>query len=166
MSRSPAQIAADIFLNPMSIVMIGGMATMLVMVIRTATTRRPYAENGVLPDGRRLIPAMATFCGIKGLAAPIAIATNSASPLFIIGEDGIEYRVIRRHRRAFTQIEMVDVRTAWKTVNIEVHFRGEALTLAVNVGTELTAGSALALFPASVPMTAKVLALRGTLPPA
>lgn len=166
MSRPPAQIAADILLNPMSIVMLGGMATMLVMVIRTATARTPYAENGMLPDGRRLIPAVATFCGIKGLAAPIAIATNSASPLFIVGDEGIEYRVIRRHRRSFTQIELVDVRTAWKTVNIEVQFRGEPLTLAVNVGTELSAQAALALFPSSVPMTAKALALRGTVPPA
>jgi hypothetical protein len=164
MSRPPAQIAADILLNPPMIIMMGGMFTMLFMVIKAATARNPYAENGVLPDGRRLIPAMATFTGIKGIRAPIAIATNSASPLLIIGEDGIEYRVIRKHRRPFTRIEMVDVRSGWKTVNLEVQFRGDVLTLAVNVGTELTARSALALFPSSVPMTAKALAIRGEVP--
>ena len=78
----------------------------------------------------------------------------------IIGKDGIEYRVIRKHRRTFDEIEQVDVSTRWKTVNLELHFRGSPLTLVANVGTEPSAGAALALFPGSVPMTAKALALR------
>jgi hypothetical protein len=44
--------------------------------------------------------------------------------------------MIRRHERRFDEIARIEIRTAWKTVNIERQFHGELLTFAVNVGTD------------------------------
>jgi hypothetical protein len=164
MSRTPGQVAADILLNPPVLIANGVALYMLFSVLRAATARNPQAVDGVTADGGRLIPLKATFAGVKGFPELFAIATNSASPLLIIRDEGIEYRVIRKHKRAFSDIEQVHVHTAWKTVNITIQFRGDVLTFAANVGNVVAAQAALALFPASVPMTARALAIRGEVP--
>jgi hypothetical protein len=156
MSQSSTQEAlADIFLNPVMPVMMIGMGYMLFLVARAATARRIVS----VPDGE-VIPLKATFAGMRGLPSNVALATNNASPLLIIRSTGIEYRVMRLTKRSFEDIDMVDVRTAWRTVNIEMQFRDQLLTFAGNVGTEEVAQRALSLFPAKTPMTTKAYAMR------
>lgn len=94
-----------------------------------------------------------------------AVASNNANPSLIIFSSGIRYRMIRKNERRFDEIERVELRTAWKTVNIEMHFRGGRLTFAVNVGTTAAARAALALFPATVVMSDQAKSvLAGSLP--
>ena len=161
MSRTPSEIASDILLNPVQLIMLPAMLYMLFLVIRAGTARTPPSVGGVTPDGGKVIPVKATFAGLRGLSQWVAVASNNASPYLIVGQSGIEYRVIKQHKRPFVDIEQVDVRTAWRTVNIEILFRGAALTFAANVGTEDAARAALALFPASTPMTSRARAIRG-----
>ncbi len=159
MARSPGEVAAGILLNPAMMVMTAGLFVMLFLVIRAAVARNPVTVDGLTPDGGHLIPCKATFVGLRSLPTLVAIASNSASPLLIVHPREIEYRVLRKRRRPIADIEQVDVRTAWRTVNIVVHFKDEQLTFTANVGTLPAARSALALLPASTPMTAAAAVL-------
>jgi hypothetical protein len=154
MARSSGEIAADILLNPPMLIMSAGMVVMLFLVLRAAFARAPVTKDGLTDDGGRLIRVKATFTGLRAMPSLFAIASNSANPLLIIHPSEIEYRVLRKRRRPIADIEQVDVRTAWRTVNIVIHFKGEQVNFAANVGTLLAARSTLALFPASTPMTA------------
>ena len=138
----------------MMFIMMGALSYMLFLVIRAATAR----NDTTVGADTEVIPAKATFAGIRGIPW-LAIATNNASPWFVMAPSGIEYRVIRKHKRAYADITQVDVRTAPGTVNIEIQFRDELLTLAVNVGTNKTAKTALAHFPSSTIFTPRALAV-------
>jgi hypothetical protein len=153
MSRSAGEAAIAILLQPLSLMMLALVLCMLFMVMRAATACNGSDFGGRTADGGKVISVKATFAGVRGMPPVFAVATNSANPLFAIGPRGLEYRVLRTHKRSFADIEQIDVQTAWRTVNIEVLFRGDVLTLAVNVGTEATARATLALFPAATPMT-------------
>jgi hypothetical protein len=67
--------------------------------------------------------------------------------------------MIRRHERRFDEIARIEIRTAWKTVNIERQFHGELLTFAVNVGTDAAAGAASALFSPAIDMSDRAKAI-------
>lgn len=160
MPASPAQEALrHIFLNPVMPIMMIGMGYMLFLVTRAATARAVLSVS----DGQ-VIPVKATFAGVRIGPSGIAVASNNASPLFIIRPEGIEYRVLRRQKRAWADIELIDVRTTWRTVNIEMQFRGALLTFAANVGDAQAAHRALALVPAGTPMTARASAIRAVGP--
>jgi len=163
MARPGGQIAADILLQPMMVVPFGLMAFMLFKVIRAATARGVPSVGGVTADGGRVVPLKASFTGLRGLPRLVAIASNNASPLLMIYPDRIDYRVIQRRQRPMGEIEMVDVQTAWRTVNIVLHFRNSPLTFSGNVGTEDAAKAALNLLPRSVPITPAALAMAGRL---
>lgn len=124
---------------------------------RSSAVARGEIEVGV--DGGRSIPLMASFAGVRGMPWWFAVATNNARPLLEILRSGLRYRVIRKRERSFAEIERVDVRTFWKTVNLDIAFRGDLLTLAANVGTLERAREALALFPPGVPMTPRAQAV-------
>lgn len=131
-------------------------------IYRFAKARYARAAAGVIEtaaDGGRSVPVIAAFSGVRGLPWWFAVASNNANPTLVILPSGVRYRVIRLNERPFSAIERVDVRTAWKTVNIEIRFRGAALTLAANVGTTDLARQALALLPADVPMTDRARAV-------
>lgn len=126
------------------------------VVYRLVKRRSSRAAKGPIhfdADGGTVIPVAAAFAGVKGLPWWFAVATNNANPSLVILSSGIRYRMIRKHERRFDEIERLELRTAWKTVNIEMHFRDERLTFAVNVGTLSAAQAALALFPATVVMS-------------
>ncbi|WP_157222651.1 hypothetical protein [Novosphingobium sp. AP12] len=110
-------------------------------------------------EGGKVIPVLAAFAGVRGLPWWFALASNNANPSLVIFASGIRYRMIRRHERRFDDIARIEVRTVWKTVNIEMQFRGELLTFAVNVGTTAAAGAALALFPPAVDMSERAKAI-------
>lgn len=138
--------------------MAGILGYMLFMVIRAATAGGK--DRTALSQDSQVIPVTATFAGMRGLPYPVAIATNNASPLFAVSPRGIEYRVIRKRARSFADIERIDVRKSWRTVNVEFLFRGELLTLTVNAGTDAVARTILRSIPESVPLTAQAAILR------
>lgn len=130
------------------------------LVLGLVKGRTPHMPRGMIEaDGGRIVPVKAAFAGIKGFPWWFAIATNNANPSLHIFPSGIRYRMIRKHERAYAEIAQIDIRTAWKTVNIDLQFHGELLTFAVNVGTESAAREALVLFPATVPMTSRAKAM-------
>ena len=129
---------------------------------RSARARYARAGRGVIDlaaDGGRAIPVIAAFVGIRGLPWWFAVASNNAAPSLVILPSGVRYRVIRTHERPFSDIERVDVRTALATVNIEMRFRGDALTLMANVGTKELARATLELLPATIALTPRARAI-------
>jgi len=131
-------------------------------VYRSARARYARAGRGVIDlaaDGGRAIPVIAAFVGIRGLPWWFAVASNNAAPSLVILPSGVRYRVIRTHERPFSDIERVDVRSAWATVNIEMRFRGDALTLMANVGTKELARATLELLPATIALTPRARAI-------
>ena len=102
----------SILLQPLPLIMMALMFYMLLMVIRAATARDGGDLGGVTPDGGKVISVKATFAGVRGMPGLFAVATSNAKPLFAIGPAGLEYPIIRKHRRAFAEIKQVDVRTA------------------------------------------------------
>ncbi len=115
----------------------------------------------ITPDaaGNTKVPVLATFTGIRGLPWWYAIATNNASPLFVLEPNGIRLRVIRRQRRSFSAIRCVDVRQATGTVNIDVTFHDSIFTFAANVGSVALAVQVIALLPPDVPLSSRARAL-------
>lgn len=160
MSRPPGEIAAHILLNPGTAVMLGIAGFMLFTGIKAATSGRRDRASARLSKGAIVFPLAATFAGVRRLPSLVAIASNNARPLFAMSAKGIEYRVIRRRNRSFADIEHVDVRTSWKTVNIEFLFRGEMLTFAVNAGNDATARTILQSMPESISMGQQAAVLR------
>jgi hypothetical protein len=140
-----------------------GVAALVAVVIYRSRKKRSAAIRGGSfspgPDGATAIPLMASFAGVRGLPWWFAVATNNARPLLEILPSGLRYRVIRKRERSFSEIERVDVRTFWQTVNIDIAFRGALLTMVGNVGTLEQARAAVALFPPGVPLTARARAV-------
>ena len=112
--------------------------------------------------GDATIPVLVTFTGVRGLPWWYGIAMNNAAPLLVIEPDGIRFRVIRRQRRSFDEIECVDVRQAWRTVNLGFTFRGSIFTFAANVGTVALAEHIIASLASDVPLSSRAQALRAT----
>ncbi|RYD28720.1 MAG: hypothetical protein EOP89_01790 [Lysobacteraceae bacterium] len=99
------------------------------------------------------IPVLATFGGVRGLPWWYAVATNNAKPSLVVTPDGLDFRVVSRHRRSWDEIERIDVRQAPGTVNLDVTFRGALLTFSANLGTVPLAAHVLSLIPGSVPLS-------------
>jgi hypothetical protein len=114
MSHSAAETAMSILLQPLPLIMMALMFYMLFMVIRAATARDGSNLGGVTPDGGKVISVKATFAGVRGMPGLFAVASSNANPLFAIRSAGLEYPIIRKHRRAFAEIEQVDVRTLFE----------------------------------------------------
>ena len=112
--------------------------------------------------GAATIPVLVTFTGVRGLPWWYGIAMNNAAPLLVIEPDGIRFRVIRRQRRSFAEIECVDVRQGWRTVNLDFTFHGSIFTFAANVGTVALAAHVIASLPSGVPLSSRAQALRAT----
>jgi hypothetical protein len=140
----------------------------LFVVYRVLRGRPAYKERGPIhPDAEEgtMVPVLAAFAGVKGMPWWFAVASNNANPSLVIFSSGIRYRMIRKNERRFDEIERVELRAAWKTVNIEMHFRGERLTFAVNVGTTAAARAVLALFPDTVVMSDQAKSVLAGSPP-
>lgn len=140
----------------------------LFIFYRVLRGRSAFGKRGPIQSDAEegmAVPVLAAFAGVKGMPWWFAVASNNATPSLVIFSSGIRYRMIRQNERLFDEIEKVELRTAWKTVNIEMHFRGERLTFAVNVGTTAAARAALSLFPATVTLSDQAgLVLVGSLP--
>jgi hypothetical protein len=129
---------------------------------RSARARYARAARGVIDlaaEGGKAIPIIAAFTGVRWLPWWVAVASNNAAPSLVILPSGVRYRVIKLRERPFSDIERIDVRTAWATVNIELRFHDEALTLMANVGTEKLARATLELLPKSIALTPRAKAI-------
>jgi hypothetical protein len=132
------------------------------LLYRLAKGRYARAAAGVTEtdeNGGKVVPVVAAFLGVRGLPWWFAVASNNANPTLVVLPTSLRYRVIGLRERPFSAIEQIDVRTAWKTVNIEIRFHGTWLTLAFNVGATDLARQVLALLPASAPMTSRAQSL-------
>ena len=132
------------------------------LVMRFARGRYAAAivENIVVDaDGAATIPVLATFTEVRGLPWWYGVATNNAKPLLVIAKDGIRFRVIRLRRRAYAEIERVDIRILTGTVNLDITFRGALLTFAANLGAVPLAAHVLAMLPGGTSLSARATAL-------
>ena len=111
-------------------------------------------------DGWTTIPVAAAFTGVRFLPWWLGIATNNARPLLAIGPNAVRYRVIVKQERPFSDIETIDVRTAWKTANLCLFFRGSAFTFMANLRTVDACAQALALFPPDLALTERAREVR------
>ncbi|MET0338509.1 MAG: hypothetical protein ABW063_12210 [Caulobacter sp.] len=132
-------------------------------VYRFAKSRYDRAAQGVIAqigsDGSS-VPVIAAFTGVRGLPWWFAVAVNNANPTLAITPSAVRVKVIRTTEHAMADVELVDVRTAWKTVNLHIRFKGQALTYAANLGSRSLARDALTLLPSHVPMTSRAKALQ------
>lgn len=116
------------------------------------TPKAPRTGTVPLAIKSGVIPAMATFTGLRGLPW-VALATNSLNPVFRIESEQLVYRVLRQRQRPFADIRQVDVREAYGTFNLIFEFRDTRRTFAANVGTAARGAQALSLLPKSVPLS-------------
>ena len=98
--------------------------------------------------------------GLRFLPWWWGISSNNANPSLEIGPQGICYRVIARTERPFDTIEQVDVKTAWRTVNLYFRFKGAMTTFSANVRKLEEARRALKLLPEHVPLGERARELR------
>lgn len=104
-------------------------------------------------DGWVTIKVAAAFGGFTFLPWWLALSTNSANPRLEIGLGGIRYRALVAREARFSQIAEVDVRTAWRTVNLVVRFRDSSSTFSANVRHRDEAARALRLLNGQVPLS-------------
>jgi hypothetical protein len=116
------------------------------LVWRWMRSRRPStAPRPMVVDGaNRIVPVLATFTGLRGLAW-FGTAINNLNPKLVIEPDGITFKVLRLQRRRYDQIEQVDLRIFGATVNLCFTFRGEATTFDANLGNVALAADVLKL---------------------
>lgn len=116
----------------------------------------PGSEDGTWTP----ITVAAAFTGLRFLPWWLGVASNNANPSLEIGAHGIRYKVIARAERTFDQIEQVDFRTAWRTVNLCFRFRGGLTTFSANVRKLDEAVRALSLLPDRVPLSDRARQVR------
>lgn len=98
------------------------------------------------------IKVAAAFGGLRFLPWWWGVSSNNANPSLEIGPGRIRYRVIAKRERLLSEIESVDVRTAWRTVNLCFRFREGLSTFSANVRQIDEAARALRLLQGKVPL--------------
>jgi hypothetical protein len=99
------------------------------------------------------IKVAAAFSGLRFLPCWLGTASNSANPLLEIGPRGVRYRVLRLREVNYEQIDEVDLRTAWRTVNLCFRFRDAVATFSANVRHLDEATRALGLMEGRAPLS-------------
>ncbi len=122
---------------------------------RPSITPLPIIDDG---DGRKIVPLIATFSGLRSLPW-IGLASNNLNPKLVIGFDGITYRIAGLRFRRWDEIIQVDVRSAGSTVNLSFAFRDSLLTFDANVGSTMLAAQTLALLPDHIALTDRARSL-------
>jgi|KBSSwiStaDraftv2_1062776.scaffolds.fasta_scaffold113562_3 hypothetical protein len=107
----------------------------------------------------RTISLRAAFSGLRGFPWWLAIASNNAHPLLEVSAAGVRCRVLRLRERAFAEIEEIDVRTAFRTVNLRLLFHNSAFVFSGNVGTVDAAKLVLPLFASHVQLSERAARL-------
>lgn len=127
---------------------------------RSRYERATVANITIDQTGAAHIPVLATFSGVRGLPWWYAVATNNAKPSLVVTLGGLDFRVVRSHRRSWDEIERIDVCQAPGTVNLDVTFRDALLTFSANLGAVSLAAHVLSLIPASVPLSDRAVAVK------
>ena len=107
-----------------------------------AASRLERDDTGVMT-----VPVVATFTGVKGWPALIALASNSLNPVLTLRPDRMDYRVTRSRVAAFEQVESVRLVTAPGTVNLVFVFSTGPFTFSASVGTANVAQIVLDSYP-------------------
>ena len=101
----------------------------------------------------------AAFSGATWLPSWIALSSSNLSPHLILGDDGIDYKVVRSGSRRYDEVAAVDFRRGWGTRNISLRFKTTGRTFTGNVVDDDMARRALAfLRTRNCPLTARALA--------
>lgn len=91
-----------------------------------------FVLTSPLPEKGATIPIFTAFTGHKRV--PLwAVATNGLNPKLRFFEDDIELKVIKTHRRAWSDLESVDAFTMWKTNNLILNFIGTPWNFSANL---------------------------------
>ena len=85
-----------------------------------------------LPEKGVTVPIFASFTGHKKV--PFwAVATNSAGPRLRFFGDEVELKVIKTHRRLWSDVTHVDAYCGWKTNNLTLDFAGTPWNFTANL---------------------------------
>ena len=112
-------------------------------------------ESRVQHDSWVPIEVVAAFGGLRFLPWWWGTSSNNANPLLEIGSEGIRYRALVLHQVEYARIERVDVRTAWRTVNLCFRFQGAIGTFSANVRYIEEAVRALQLLDGRTPLSGR-----------
>jgi len=92
------------------------------------------SAGNIPPEGIE-IPLRASFTGLSFLPG-IALGHNSLNPLLHLHPDGIEYRVIRRRRRHWSDVARVDAFTAFGTRDLTFRWTDTVFAFTANIGDD------------------------------
>lgn len=95
------------------------------------------------------IPLVASFAGWKGIPW-LGWAHNSLSPLLVLHDDHIRYRVIRTRSMPYHVIAGVDYRTAIATTNVVITFTDSITSFAANTAARPSRARSSACSPTRV----------------
>ena len=101
----------------------------------------------------------AAFSGATWLPSWVALSSSNLAPHLILGEDGIDHKVIRRDRRGYKEVVAVDFRKGLGTRNVSLRFGTTSRTFTGNVVNDDQARLALAFLRAKgCPLTSRAIA--------
>lgn len=104
---------------------------------------------------------VAAFGGCKGIPW-IGFSRNNLSPLLILHDAEVEYRVILRRRRRYGDISRVDARNFAGVISIILEFRGSWWSFTGNTDDKHLAAKAFHLLAEKgCPLSEQARALRG-----
>jgi hypothetical protein len=84
------------------------------------------------PDGFSVL-LRATFSGIKGVPV-LSVASNNLTALFVLHDDRVTYRVMRKTERPYADIERIEASRSLK--QIEIIWRDRWLTFTAGLRKE------------------------------
>lgn len=107
-------------------------------------------------EGERIeIPLLAAFIGLKPLPT-IALVRQNYNPKLFLLPSGIEFKVISKKYKQYSEIESVDILTWRQTRNITFNFRDSIFNFSGNVIVDKVLADALAfLEKKGAPLTPK-----------
>ena len=78
------------------------------------------------------VPLLASFTGIKQIPL-VAISHNNISPVLIIYEDSIKYKVIKKKSMPYSEIYEVNILDTIGTKNVQIVFKNSFFTFSGNL---------------------------------
>ena len=78
----------------------------------------------------------------------LSLGKNNLSAVLRLFPDEIECKVLSTRRRAYSEIQRIEVQTAWATRNVEFVWHGSIVTFTANVRTDAWRSALLRLLDA------------------
>lgn len=114
----------------------------------TRTKLRRASSSQLIPtkdNGDINIPLVAAFAGWKAIPW-LTWLHSDISPMLLLQKHHVTYKVVRKHRHAYHDIDYVDFRQALATTNIILVFKGKWSTFSGNTANINLAAQALEIF--------------------